>query len=113
MEKNIVVIDLEKYENLIKKVENQKNKISELENEIVIQVNERETVNSSIYSMIYKDMGWHLQQIVKDKEDDYGYHHNNLKEEFKEYGYNDENYINECIENMINDKKIELEKESE
>ncbi len=113
MEKNIVVIDLEKYENLIKKIENQKNKINELGEEIYKQISERKLVNSTIYSRIYKDMNWHIKQIVKNKEDDYGYYHNNLREEFKKYGYDDENYINECIENMIKDTENELEKESE
>lgn len=121
MEKNIVVIDLYKYDELIKEIENKKNKVKELEKEIEKQISERKLVNSTIYSKIYKDMDWHLKQIVKDEEDDYGYYHNLLRDKFKEYGYDDENYINECIKCMINDTKNEnmvrdaeeLEKESE
>ena len=114
-------IDLYKYDELIKEIENKKNKINELEKEIEKQISERKLVNSTIYSKIYKDMRWHLQQIVKGEKDNYGYYHNNLREQFKQYGYDDENYINECIENMINDIENEnmvkdaeeLEKESE
>lgn len=113
MEKNIVVIDLEKYENLIKKVENQKNEISNLKQELEQQTSKNKNVNNAIYRKIYDDKRWDLKQIVYDRKNNFDYHSKVIKEKFKEYGYDDENYINECIESMIEDKENELKKGSE
>lgn len=111
MEKNIVVIDLNKYDNLITEIENQKNKISNLEQELEKQISERKMVNSVIYSKIYKDKSWHLKQIVDSNEDDYDYYFKTIREDFLNYGYTNEDYIKDCVKNMVQDRKIEMEKE--
>lgn len=101
MEKNIVVIDLEKYEKLIKDLEGNKVKIKELEKFCDLLGNQNNAVDSNITDRIYKECSWELSNIVKSGKRDNAYSINNIIEAYKGYGYSSMDYINSCIDKLI------------
>ena len=111
MEKNIVVIDLEKYENLIKENENLKREKDQLDQEITLLKNEREANNQKIMELIYEECRWELGQMVKNKEDNNSYYKRQIAERYNYYGITSLDYINECIDRMI--KKYEEDNKEE
>ena len=84
MEKNIVVIDLEKYEKLIKDLEGNKVKIKELEEFCNLLENQNNAVDSNITDRIYKASSWELSSIVKSGKEDNKYAINCIIEAYKD-----------------------------
>lgn len=101
MEKNIVVIDLEKYEKLIRDLECNKVKIKELEKICNLLGTQKNAVDSNITDRIYKESSWELSNIVKSGKEDNRYSINNIIEAYKGYGYSSMDYINSCIDKLI------------
>lgn len=111
MEKNIVVIDLEKYENLIKENEKAKRELELKELEINSLKNERQEINETILKLVYKEVNWELKQIVANKDDNNNYYKREIAEKYHYYGFTSQDYINECIEKMIEMYEEDYKKE--
>ena len=110
MEKNTVLIDLEKYEQLIKEIENLKNENKKLEHLYLEEKTSNVLVKDTITNEIYKDYEWQLKQIVKDKSQDNSYYKRQISEAFKKYGFISQDFINEQIEIMIEKYEDDIDK---
>ena len=106
MEKNTVLIDLEKYEKLIIDIENLKKEIKDLEHKYLDASTDNVLVKDKITKDIYKEFKWQLGQITKNKDEDNSYYKRQISDKFKDYGFISQDYINSQIEIMLITKDI-------
>ena len=111
MEKNIVVIDLEKYEKLIKDFELSKVRIKELEELCNLLESQNSAIDSNITDRIYKKHDWELGHLVEEGKDNNEYYINKIISSYNEYGYTSIDYINSCVDKMI--ERYKEQKDSE
>lgn len=113
MEKNIVLIDLERYDTLLKENERIKKELALNELEINSLKNEIQNINETIIRLVYKEVDWELKQIIANKDSDNNYYKREIAEKFHYYGVISQDYINECIEKMIVRYEEENKKDDE
>lgn len=101
MEKNTVIIDLEKYEKLIIDLEKLKKENEELEHKYILATTENNLVKDKITNDIYKECEWELKQIAKNKNIDNSYYKTQIGNKFREYGFISQDYIDSQIEIIL------------
>lgn len=104
MEKNVAIVDIDKYTNLIIENRKQRENIEDLYEKL-------RKFYSSINDKIYKDEEYYFKRMLENNNDDY--YRDVITEKFYEYGIDDIDYINEQIDIKINNLKKEKEANDE
>ena len=107
MEKNIVIIELDKYEKIIEENKDKENKIAYLEKEYAKLKTETNTLYEEISRRIYNENNYYLCKLIEDRE--MTYYRKQIISDYNEYCIYNIDYINEQIDIMIERKKEEQE----